>query len=245
MLDLLPNVRMAGENHGHLIYGLWAAENLEETYEFQYHHTDGVVGAWKHHPIPKQAVACPIQKMLEVINPPPMEVLLSREREMKVKANRDGSSSGEEKDSILGFKTVRFHGPDFLSEKGDLIPAADFLLEHFPCARFVINIRGDVEKQVKSWEAAFETELDGDEVRHYNRLLVDVASHMGQDRARLVDMSEWIKKGSSGMRVLNELIEWLGFIDCRYESLLHSNRDGYGVDRQEVTLGKNCRYQGN
>jgi hypothetical protein len=109
----------------------------------------------------------------------------------------------------------------------------------------VINIRGDVEKQVKSWEAAFETELDGDEVRHYNRLLVDVASHMGQDRARLVDMSEWIKKGSSGMRVLNELIEWLGFIDCRYESLLHSNRDGYGVDRQEVTLGKNCRYQGN
>jgi len=238
MLDLLPNVRMAGENHGHLIYGLWAAENLEETYEFQYHHTDGVVGAWKHHPIPKQSVACPIQKMIQVLNPPSMEYLMRR-------ANRDGDNKGEGEDLILGFKTVRFHGPDFLSENGDLIPAADFLLEHFPCARFVINIRSDIDKQVKSWQAAFETELDGDEVRHYNRLLVDVASHIGQDRARLVDMSEWIKKDSYGVEVLNELIEWLGFVDCRYESLLHSNVDGYGVDGQAISLGKNCRYQGN
>ena len=248
MLDLLPNVRMAGENNAQLRYGLEAMQNLEETHEFGLKHTDGVVGAWKHHPIPKQSIACPIQKMYEAINPPPMADLMSREYNDNLNANvnRNGNGKGGENDLILGFKTVRFHGVEFLSEEGtgDLLPAAKFMLENFPCARFVINIRGDVEKQVESWEAAFGTPMDGDEVRRYNRWLVDVASYMGQDKARLVDMTEWIEK-DSGVEVLNDLIEWLGFVDCRYESLLHSNKDGYGIDRQQVSLGKNCHYRGN
>jgi len=254
MLDLLPNVRMAGENNAHLRYGLEAMQNLEETYEFAYKHTDGVVGAWKHHPIPKQSIACPIQKMYEAINPPPMEDLMSRgyNDNLNTNANRNGNgngngSKGEEKDLILGFKTVRFHGKEFLDEEGkgdSLLLAAKFMLENFPCARFVINIRGDIEKQVESWQAAFGTPMDGDEVRRYNRLLVDVASYMGQGKARVVDMTEWIQR-DSGVEVLNDLIEWLGFVDCRYESLLHSNKDGYGIDRQQVSLGKNCHYPGN
>jgi hypothetical protein len=58
-------------------------------------------------------------------------------------------------------------------------------------------------------------------------------------------MSEWSKMDNSGVEVLNDLIEWLGFEDCKYDSLLHSNKNGYGIDRQRMFLGENCRYKGN
>lgn len=231
MLDLLPNVRMAGENNGHLMWGFYAVNNLKTTDEFRLDSRDDIEGAWKHHPIPEQALACPTQHMFEVMNPPP-------EQEMMRKGWKDNP------EDIIGFKTVRFHGEDFVSEDGELYEATDFLIENFPCARFIINIRGDVEKQVKSWQTNFGMELDGEEVRNYNRMLVNVASRMGPERARLLDMSEWSQKNNVGIDVFNDLIEWLGFVDCKYTSLIHSNKDGYRTDREVMPLGKNCRYGG-
>ena len=43
------------------------------------------------------------------------------------------------------------------------------------------------------------------------------------------------------LHVLNSLIDWLGFKDCSYPSLLHANKDGYAIDNQEMNLGKDCR----
>lgn len=231
MLDLLPNVRMAGENNGHLMWGYHAWDNLKTTDEYRLDSREDVEGAWKHHPIPEQALACPTQHMFEVMNPPPEEDMMKRSWE-------------DDPEDIIGFKTVRFHGDHFISENGELYDATDFLVENFPCARFIINIRGDVEKQVKSWQVNFGMDLDGEEVRSYNRMLVNVASYMGPERARLLDMSEWTQKDNAGVYVLNDLIEWLGFVDCKYESLLHANKDGYKSDQQIMSLGKNCRYGG-
>jgi len=229
MLDFLPNVRMAGENNCHLLFGFQAIQNLRDTGEFFLESQEDIVGPWKHHPIPKQSYACPIQHMYEAINPPSADKLMTR---------RGHDDSG----TIVGFKTVRLHGEQF---GDDLQNATDYLIENFPCARFVMNVRGDIESQVKSWMVSFGKELDGDEVRLYNRKLEKVAAFMGQDRARVIDMSEWSKKDNSGVVVLNELIEWLGYVDCKYDSLLHSNKNGYGVDSETMFLGKKCRYEGN
>lgn len=229
MLNLLPNVRMAGENNAHLAFGLLAAENLQTTDAFNLESLEEVHGPWRHHPIPKQSYACPIQHLYEAINPPP-EQKLAR------------GDAYDDSDNIIGFKTVRLHGIEF---PDDWQYVADYLIENFPCARFVVNIRSDVEEQVESWKKSFGTDLDGDELRYYNRKLVQTAAYMGQDRARLIDMLEWSKKDNSGVVVLNDLIEWLGFVDCSYETLLHSNKDGYGADRNNVSMGSRCRYQGN
>lgn len=238
MLDMLPNIRMAGENNGHLLFARDAMQSLHDSYDLNLESLDGVVGAWKHNPIPIQSTACPIQAMFESINPPTQDEL--------IRLAKSEDTQKEKEETIIGFKTVRFHGPDFIDEfTKDLIPSADFLMETFPCARFIINIRGDVEKQVESWKNSFGLDLDGDEIRQYNKWLINVAAHLGQDRARLLDMSEWSKRDNSGVEVLNDLIEWLGFEDCKYDSLLHSNKNGYGIDRQRMFLGENCRYKGN
>jgi hypothetical protein len=229
MLSLLPGVRMAGENNAHLAFGLLAAENLQTTDAFKLESQEEVHGPWRHHPIPKQSYACPIQHLYEAINPPAEEKLMRSEKY-------------DDSNTILGFKTVRLHGIEFPE---DWEYVADYLMENFPCARFVVNIRSDIEQQGESWKKSFGTDLDGDELRYYNRRLAKTAAYMGQDRARLLDMLEWSKRDNSGVVVLNDLIEWLGFEGCKYGTLLHSNKDGYGVDRNDVSLGENCRYQGN
>lgn len=228
MLNLLPGVRMAGENNAHLAFGLLAVEHLEATEAFNLESQEEVNGPWRYHPIPKQSYACTVQHLYEGINPPSEQNL--------AKGNKYDDS-----DAILGFKTVRLHGKEF---PDDWQYVADYLIQNFPCARFIINVRSDVERQVESWNKNFASELDAEEVRYCNRKLSQTAAYMGQDRARLLDMLEWSKRDNSGVVVLNDLIEWLGFVDCKYKSLLHSNKDGYGVDRNDFSLGTNCRYQG-
>jgi hypothetical protein len=229
MLNLLPGVRIAGENNGHLIYGLREMKNLQDTPEFRFDSEQEVTGAWKHFPIPKQSLACPIQHMFEAINPPKPSIF-----------HGENGTVGNENDTIIGFKTVRFHSNDFLLGQDDLIEAVDYMMETFPCARFVINIRGNVESQIQSWKAAFGANVDGNEIRLYNERLGRAAALMGQDRARLIDMSEWSRKDNSGLMVLNDLIEWLGFENCAFSSLIHSNKNGYRMDSSEISLGEDC-----
>jgi hypothetical protein len=226
MLNLLPNVRMAGENNGHLFHGMSAINTLKDTYEYKIDSRSEVLGAWRHHPIPRMAMTCPVQKMYETMNPPPEKVMNLR-------------NGFDDSDTILGFKTVRFHDKKFGETHEE---STDFLLETFPCAKFIINIRGDVASQLKSWESAFGTQKDGAEIIEYNQRLLDVANRMGEDKARLIDMSEWSQKDDSGLHVLNSLIDWLGFTDCAYPSLLHANKDGYALDNQQMSLGKQCRF---
>jgi len=228
LLDALPNVRMAGENKGALINDFTSYFDLYESKEFdlQTKEHNGVDGAWKHFPIPDQSLACPIQKRYEAINPPP-------------EMNLNFRGSYDDSETVIGFKTVRLH--DTLVSENDVTQWTHFLIENFPCAKFVVNIRGDVESQKASWLQAFGTELDGESIRKYTRRLTKLAASLGQDRARILDMSDWSKEDGSGLGVLNDLVEWLGFRGCKFSSLIHSNKDGYEQDVEtSISLGKDC-----
>ena len=252
LLDKLPNVRMAGENKGQLLRDYTTYRNLLESIELDMKATEEVEGAWKHFPIPKQALSCPVQGLYEAINPPP-------ELNMNFRGSYDDSGT------ILGFKTVRMHQALSASEVGgssgggslnsttatatgptieDFAKWDAFFKDNFPCARFIFNIRGDIEKQVQSWFLAFGTKLDGDVIRDYNQNLVKLAATLGPERARVIDMSEWSKEDGSGLAVLNDTLEWLGFRGCKFQSLIHSNKDGYGKDRTKLSLGKRCHLHG-
>lgn len=236
LLDLLPGVRMAGENNGQILNDYKTWKNLHDTYELGLHSTENVVGAWKHFPIPEQSLSCPIQSIYEAINPPP-------------ELNTNFRGSYDDSNTILGFKTVRLHnvwdGSNSASTK-EVVKWTQFLTENFPCARFVFNTRGDIEKQIQSWFKAFGTQLDGNELRDANRNLAQLAATLGPERARMIDMSEWsITEGDSGLAILNDLVDWLGFEGCRFSSLIHMNKGGYEQDNEtKLSLGKECHLRG-
>ncbi len=228
LFDLLPGVRMAGENKGQLLNDFHSYFNLRDSIEFEFKSTEGVEGAWKHFPIPEQSLSCPIQGIYEAINPPP-------ELTTNYHGNYDDSNM------VLGFKTVRLHQAlDATNSTEIYLKWNEFLTHNFPCAKYIFNIRGDIEKQVQSWLLAFGTQLDGDKIRDYNQKLSQLAATLGPERARVIDMSEWSKEDGSGLPVLNDLVDWLGFRDCKFTSLIHSNKDGYGKDGTKLSLGKKC-----
>ena len=232
MLGQLPHVRMAGEENGQLIYAKQFVENLVDSKSLQFDSESFVSGPYQHNPIPPGAMICPIQQLFEVMNPPSQNQLLDPQRY-------------DDNDTILGFKFIRFQDTRFGGK--DLESGVQFLKEYFPCARFVVNIRGDTASQIESWKRAFKPENDKilEKIPLMNDMLKKVAALLGEDRARLIDMDTWSNTEGSGLQVLNDLIEWLGFRNCRYTSILHQNKDNYALDStNSISLGKNCTFTG-
>jgi hypothetical protein len=68
-------VQLSGENNNELFIASRLEDNLKRkyVYNFQEGNTDG--GAWLHNAIPLQSMACAMQKVMTIIDPPPAEVL--------------------------------------------------------------------------------------------------------------------------------------------------------------------------
>ena len=230
MLDFLPNVRLSGENNNELFVASQLESNLRGAHFplgdpllEQEHPMDG---AWMHNVIPTQSMACPIQQVVSTLNPPPSQVLHA--------VNETGKLSLAEYDqsTILGIKTIRLQASKW-SPDG----AADFFRENFPCSRIVVNIRSDIKSQVASmnnegWESENES------LSKENSFLKRFAGSLGQDMARLIDMTKW----TTDVSILNDLLDWLGYEDCHYQSILHENHDGYDLDQTDPHLGEQCHY---
>ena len=126
MLDALPDIRMSGENKNEL----HAIRRMIDNFK----HPQASEGSWKHSQVPSGAYSCAAQKMIETINPSVTTV--------------DGTVEEDDSYMIVGFKTIRLlqHVKEGDEEK-ELVVS---ITEIFPCARIVINIRSEVEKQAKS-----------------------------------------------------------------------------------------------
>ena len=45
------------------------------------------------------------------------------------------------------------------------------------------------------------------------------------------------------VEILNDLIHWLGFRECKYKEVVHENVNGYGRDHDTDTgIGEKCHY---
>jgi len=200
MLNTLPRVRMSGENNNALgrLFDL-----LQNTLRFPLvAKQHGGMGAWGHNPIPTGAEACVSQVLVETLNPPPMDV------------NYDDSQT------IVGFKTIRLHSE--LNAR-QLVDVAEYLKTSFPCARFVINHRSDVEEQAKSQQGAFNihtrvTDI-ADALEKENQILLRLAELLPRSQVGILDASKWL----TNLSILNDLVEWLGFENCQFHELLEFN----------------------
>ncbi len=73
----------------------------------------------------------------------------------------------------------------------------------------------------------------------YNEFQLSLMKHMGDERAKLIDMNDWI----NDVGVLNDVIDWLGYENCAFDAIIHENLNGYATDNETVLhLGEHCSY---
>lgn len=233
MFNQLPNVRLSGENWNVLYH----ASSLTKVFqshpenfideamvkEGRFMHKAVQSGPFQHNAMPVGSIACVIQSLASYLNPPPMD------------PEHLPIDEEDEAGKILGMKIIRFQQPDWKPQR-----AERFLRESFPCARFIINIRSDIEKQGKSVVSAFGKDDLYEAMESINsqtNFLKELAHRLGNNKARLIDMSKW----KNDVSILNNIINWLGFKGCQFKDVIHENHDNYGSDSREIDLGKYCR----
>ncbi len=231
MLNLLPGVRMGGENNNavgklmKMIQTVTAPPFVLQPKLNPYH-------AWQHNPIPDGSLACVSQKFIETIVPPAF-----------INATHTEPNEAEE---IVGFKTIRLGMYEVENPTSAIV---SFLKEHFPCARFIINIRSDLERQIQSQLFSFDVKPEYiKQLAVQMQRLKEMAQLLGSTRAKLIDSMIWTEDVSQ----LNQVVTWLGFDEqyCSFPKLMElntgrlRNKLGHHHGLTNVTLDPRCRYIG-
>ncbi len=102
----------------------------------------------------------------------------------------------------------------------------------FPCSKVIFNIRTNATDQLQSIENTFFSEekswkKTADDINETNEYMVKIAEALGEDMAATIDLSQWKKD----VNVFNTLVDWLGFKNCHFNSIIHENKNGYGRDK--------------
>ena len=223
MLNLLPGVRISGENNDVMYRYSKLVDDLNAVPNFKVG-SNVKDGCWWHEHIDTSSFACPAQELLKTINPPSLDVQMT----------------GNDDTIITGFKEIRWLQHEEF--EGDISKFIDTYHNLFPCSRFIISIRNNVEEQAKSafygeGEKSYSETVDY--LQHLNDIHVELYSKLGADKAFLLDMNEWSAPNGAGK--FDELAEWLGFKNCQYPSEI-GNCWNY-VNRKQMSKTSTCMTQ--
>ena len=235
MIGKLPHVRVAGENNNALL----AVKRLIDKFKSIRRRAKETNGAWKHHAVTDESLTCLAQTAMGTINPP-----------LSANGNADSDLTIDDivttDDTILAFKTIRFVG-DSWKRKDDedtwasVEEAVQFVQDHFPCSRVIVNIQSDVSRQIESRKSLkgfrdVTTKVLEEDIRDLKK----VHAQFGK-QAFLLDANEWAGS-EDGIDKINEMVKWLGFKDCTFKRLIHDNAGAFNVDKEPLDLGPNCRF---
>ena len=221
MLNYLPNVRLSGENFNELFVLSKLESNtlfpsgklrlIDEPKDVRHR-------AFRHNGIPAQSMACQMQGVMGTLNPPPEEV------QRNAGLNGHPSIEQYDQDMILGMKTIRYHKRHkmfvFKQGKWTIEESSSFLKNNFPCSKVLVNIRSDVKAQLSSRESLNWVKVNSTEnqdkivikMQKDNAFLRSLALELGEDMAKIIDMTDWVDNTS----VLYSVVNWLGFKDCNF-----------------------------
>lgn len=241
MFNNLPNVRLSGELNRDVLKKIRnVLFLLNEKPQMRNYDKDLTEGAFMHNAIPKQSMSCTVQDLFYKINPPPRAIQLAVNETI---TNEDGSlrpgiSIHEyDKHMILGFKAIRIH-----SQGWNPSEAAKFFQEHFPCSKILINTRRNVTEQLRSVNKSFtmlKNKRTLDDLEEDNAFLENFGKILGEVRVKSIRMEDWM----DDINILNDVVDWLGFKNCSFQSVLHENLNGYGHDYEtHVGLDERCHY---
>ncbi len=234
MFNQLPNVRLSGENWNILYHAsslIKVFENnprnfldKETVRQGKFMHEAIHDGPFLHNAMPLGSISCVMQGLVRYLDPP----LLDPETfDFDVE---------DESTKILGAKVIRLQQSQWTTKR-----AFKFLTQSFPCARYIINTRSDYIEQGKSMMNAFgKVNIDEniEDILKQTQFLRELSERLGSKRAKLIDMVEW----TGNVSILNEVLDWLGFENCAFSSVIHENHDRFGHDDTTLSLGKKCRY---
>lgn len=136
--------------------------------------------------------------------------------------NLVGNLDPAEKLTFIGWKEIRYPTADDLN----------MITRLFPCAKFVVNYREDIDSQ--SHSGFYGQRKDQDAVvstlAKRNELYTKWAAGLGPSRAFTLTLEQF------SIDTFNQLLAWLGYSNCSYSSLIHSNTNGFGniPSRQDV-----------
>jgi hypothetical protein len=232
MFNALPNMRLSGENHNTLEFISKITDNLlQNRPNILKHPVDKPTGPFSHNAIPKGSMGCLAQQITHNLNPPPLAV--QKNKSVDLVEYDDGL--------ILGFKTVRFHHANLTA-----LEASEFLKSHYPCTKALINYQSNLTHQYESFRKTFNhndkpEDYGGpsmDELEEFNKFQEELHANLGGS-SRLIDMDRWTKD----VEILNSVVDWLGYKNCRFEKIAHENDGGYATDKETVLdLGDDCLY---
>jgi len=242
MLNMLPGVRLTGEPRFFDEKIVAAIKHLEENVEFDLW---GMFGDWFnsqwHYKIPTNSLACPAQKFIETIDPPMLyeKKFDLEEAQMKWKEKTDAAEIlKNDANTIIGFKKIPSEERDPYYFKA--------ISKIFPCSRFIFSIRANLTEQAKS---AWFHEWDSlPYLEKFNRDVLNFAESLGNQRSYILKLEEW----KHNVTIFNELVEWLGFVNCKYKFIPQMNKNGYEKDEKEIFfaqtpqkwMGEECKYGG-
>jgi len=145
--------------------------------------------------------------------------------------NLNPPSEKVDTDTIIGFKELRI----------DTLRQIEFLLTHFPCSKFIFNVRNDplsLKYSQKKWLGNEDLVAKSEKVPLVHRYL---KQRLGSNRVYFMDMIEWSK--SEG-KDFNTLANWLGFENCIFPDVLHDNivvENKWLMDENRISLNEECR----
>jgi len=178
-------------------------------------------GPWMHNSVQSQSLACASQKIMSLINPPSHEYLSNIQSLLELEHHED--------DTIIGAKLIRIQTGNW-----GVDDAVDYFKKHFPCARYIVNTRDPKEvldsRMKLHWVQNRTYWKSLQSVKQQEQFLKSFAQRMGSNSSVFIDMDEWIKD----VGVLNDVIEWLGYKDCRLNRVKHENDGGIKADQNNL-----------
>lgn len=151
---------------------------------------------------------------------------------------------GADKNDVIGFKSTNL--PFLTRPAEEDVDFVRFMTTTFPCARFVINIRSDVQAHMASQLAADNKAEKKSNIEKDRQRLLAVAHQLTPERAYVLDSTEWTKN----VTFLNGLVRWLGYSpECDFTEVLQLNTvNSYGNGKEELADAQerrlHCRYIG-
>ena len=267
MIDMLPNIRMSGENNnliGNINYALQQTLTKENfiingnNNTYNNNNIKQQKTAWSHNPVSKRLLSCAVQNIFEAMNPK----LLYDTTTTTNNNNNHNNTNDDNDNDIIGFKTIRLH------KNTNIKSVVEFMKESFPCAKYVINYRSNINALLKS-NKKYLKEFPNKTIEEYEQeiqtlyeiknLLLQQQEQQQQSGAggggeeeevvvKMIDSEEWTKN----VTILNEeIVNWMGYSkECYFTKLLEYNtKHGYenGLTQQQeqqILVDSNkCRQQ--
>jgi len=112
-----------------------------------------------------------------------------------------------------------------------------FFQRAFPCAKYILNYRKDLEKQIRSgMYRGRDQDKMRDKIEDRTETLIRFAD-------RHADIVYHMPLEEFGLDLFNNLLRWMGVHDCNFTRMVHSNSHGtYTKSAPAVHMDGTCTY---